>query len=268
MSPSRPSTWMISWANHLPLHRTASSTSFRTNSSPTFTGFVTIGFNRPDFKKKFKEIYGYELGVPVNWSAYEDIAEFFTEQVKEIDGVGRLTAITTTARRLRTSAGGSPMPGSPWPVPATKACPTASRWTNGASASKAAVRWVPASAAAAPPTARRPSMRLRKYMEWLRKYAPPGALGHGLLPVPAVSGQRQRRPADLLVHGIRAGHGRPGPDGQCRRDPEMAHGPLAPRTLLGRRDETGLPGLRVLDSAEEHAGRPPQGRLALCAVLA
>ena len=43
-------------------------------------------FNRPDFKKQFKEIYGYELGVPVNWSAYEDIAEFFTEHVREIDG--------------------------------------------------------------------------------------------------------------------------------------------------------------------------------------
>ncbi|GGL83334.1 ABC transporter substrate-binding protein [Pseudooceanicola nanhaiensis] len=26
----------------------------------------------------FKEAYGYDLGVPVNWSAYEDIAEFFT----------------------------------------------------------------------------------------------------------------------------------------------------------------------------------------------
>ncbi len=43
-------------------------------------------FKRPDLKEKFKEIYGYELGVPVNWSAYEDIAEFFTENVKEIDG--------------------------------------------------------------------------------------------------------------------------------------------------------------------------------------
>jgi len=30
--------------------------------------------NRADFKDE----YGYELGVPVNWSAYEDIAEFFT----------------------------------------------------------------------------------------------------------------------------------------------------------------------------------------------
>ena len=26
----------------------------------------------------FQEAYGYELGVPVNWAAYEDIAEFFT----------------------------------------------------------------------------------------------------------------------------------------------------------------------------------------------
>lgn len=43
-------------------------------------------FERPELKKKFKEIYGYELGVPVNWSAYEDIAEFFSEKVKTIDG--------------------------------------------------------------------------------------------------------------------------------------------------------------------------------------
>ena len=38
-------------------------------------------------KEKFKAKYGYELGVPVNWSAYEDIANFFTNDVKEIDGV-------------------------------------------------------------------------------------------------------------------------------------------------------------------------------------
>jgi len=36
--------------------------------------------NKADFKAK----YGYDLGVPVNWSAYEDIAEFFTG--REIDG--------------------------------------------------------------------------------------------------------------------------------------------------------------------------------------
>lgn len=36
--------------------------------------------NQADFKAK----YGYDLGVPVNWSAYHDIAEFFTG--REIDG--------------------------------------------------------------------------------------------------------------------------------------------------------------------------------------
>lgn len=43
-------------------------------------------FERADFKKQFKSIYGYELGVPLNWSAYEDIAEFFSKTVKNIDG--------------------------------------------------------------------------------------------------------------------------------------------------------------------------------------
>ncbi|WP_176715552.1 ABC transporter substrate-binding protein [Thioclava sp. SK-1] len=41
-------------------------------------------FNDPAIKAEFLEKYGYELGVPVNWSAYEDIAEFFTG--KNIDG--------------------------------------------------------------------------------------------------------------------------------------------------------------------------------------
>jgi glycerol transport system substrate-binding protein len=41
-------------------------------------------FTDPEIKKAFKQEYGYELGVPVNWAAYEDIAEFFTG--REIDG--------------------------------------------------------------------------------------------------------------------------------------------------------------------------------------
>lgn len=44
-------------------------------------------FEREDLKAQFKEAYGYDLGVPVNWSAYEDIADFFSNHVKEIDGV-------------------------------------------------------------------------------------------------------------------------------------------------------------------------------------
>ncbi|MFT6903100.1 MAG: glycerol transport system substrate-binding protein, partial [Colwellia sp.] len=43
-------------------------------------------FAREDLKKSFQARYGYPLGVPVNWSAYEDIADFFTNQVKTVDG--------------------------------------------------------------------------------------------------------------------------------------------------------------------------------------
>ncbi|WP_298429090.1 ABC transporter substrate-binding protein [uncultured Jannaschia sp.] len=35
-------------------------------------------FNDEKNKTDFMDTFGYELGVPVNWSAYEDIAEFFT----------------------------------------------------------------------------------------------------------------------------------------------------------------------------------------------
>ena len=41
-------------------------------------------FTDKTIQAEFKEQYGYDLGVPVNWSAYEDIAEFFTG--REIDG--------------------------------------------------------------------------------------------------------------------------------------------------------------------------------------
>jgi len=44
-------------------------------------------FTDPKIKAQFKAIYHYDLGVPVNWAAYEDIADFFTNDVKEIDGV-------------------------------------------------------------------------------------------------------------------------------------------------------------------------------------
>ena len=41
-------------------------------------------FNDPKNQADFKAKYGYDLGVPVNWSAYEDIAEFFTG--RDVDG--------------------------------------------------------------------------------------------------------------------------------------------------------------------------------------
>lgn len=43
-------------------------------------------FERPELRKAFRQRYGYELDVPQNWSAYQDIAAFFTEHVGEIDG--------------------------------------------------------------------------------------------------------------------------------------------------------------------------------------
>jgi len=44
-------------------------------------------FARKDLQARFRARYGYELGVPLNWSAYEDIAAFFSQDVQQIDGV-------------------------------------------------------------------------------------------------------------------------------------------------------------------------------------
>ena len=35
-------------------------------------------FSDPDIQKEFEKRFGYKLGVPLNWSAYQDIAEFFS----------------------------------------------------------------------------------------------------------------------------------------------------------------------------------------------
>lgn len=39
-------------------------------------------FSDPFIQEQFVDIYGYPLGVPVNWAAYEDIANFFTYEVR------------------------------------------------------------------------------------------------------------------------------------------------------------------------------------------
>ena len=43
-------------------------------------------FASKELKDGFRAKYGYELGVPLNWSAYEDIASCFSNDVKELDG--------------------------------------------------------------------------------------------------------------------------------------------------------------------------------------
>ena len=133
-------------------------------------------FQREDLQAQFKELYGYDLGVPVNWSAYEDIAEFFTDHVKEIDGVrvyghmdyGKrapdLGWRMTDAWLSMAGAGSQGLPnGRPideWGVRMEEgSCNPA-----GASVSRGGETNGPASVYA-----------IRMWDEWLRKSAPPGA---------------------------------------------------------------------------------------------
>jgi glycerol transport system substrate-binding protein len=133
-------------------------------------------FQRTDLKEKFKELYGYELGVPVNWSAYEDIAEFFTDHVKEIDGMAVYGHMDygkkapdlgwrfTDAWLSMAGAGDKGLPnGKPvdeWGIRVEGCRPVGSSVARGGATNGPAAKYA-----------------LRKYMEWLRKYAPPGALG-------------------------------------------------------------------------------------------
>src|SRR5271154_5271157 len=113
-------------------------------------------FQRPEIKAGFKQKYGYDLGVPVNWSAYEDIADYFTNVVKEIDGqkvYGHMDyGKKDPSLGWRFTDAWLSMAGN-----GDKVCRTKSRSTNGASASRTAFRAVPRSPAAATPTARRRS---------------------------------------------------------------------------------------------------------------
>ncbi|MCA1939514.1 MAG: ABC transporter substrate-binding protein [Caenispirillum bisanense] len=133
-------------------------------------------FNDPELKAKFKEKYGYELGVPVNWSAYEDIANFFTNDVKEIDGkrvyghmdYGKkdpsLGWRFTDAWLSMAGTGDKGLPnGKPvdeWGIRVDGCRPVGSDVTRGGATN------APASVFA-----------LTKYIDWLKQYAPPEAAG-------------------------------------------------------------------------------------------
>jgi len=136
-------------------------------------------FSRPELKSKFKKIYGYELGVPVNWSAYEDIAEFFSVHVKEIDGV-RVYGHMDYGKRAPDlgwrmtdawlSMAGAGSKGLPNGVPVDEwGIRMESGTCNpvGASVSRGGAANSPAAVYA-----------IRKWDEWLRKYAPPGAASY------------------------------------------------------------------------------------------
>ncbi|HEA53090.1 ABC transporter substrate-binding protein [Marinobacter antarcticus] len=133
-------------------------------------------FERADLKKQFKEIYGYELGVPVNWSAYEDIAEFFTVYVKEIDGekvyghmdYGKkdpsLGWRFTDAWFSMAGAGDKGLPnGLPvdeWGIRVEDCHPVGSNVSRGGATNGPAAVYA-----------------TEKYVDWMEKYAPPEATG-------------------------------------------------------------------------------------------
>ncbi len=133
-------------------------------------------FDRQDLKDAFKAKYGYDLGVPVNWSAYEDIAEFFSKDVKEIDGVQiyghmdygkRAPDLGWRMTDAWLSMAGTGTVGEPNGVPIDEwgiRMEAGSCNPAGASVSRGGEANGPASVYA-----------IRKWDEWLRNFAPPGA---------------------------------------------------------------------------------------------
>jgi glycerol transport system substrate-binding protein len=135
-------------------------------------------FARPDLKEKFKAKYGYELGVPVNWTAYEDIANFFTNDVKTIDGkpiYGHMDygkkdpslgwRFTDAWLSMAGSADkGTPngMPVDEWGIRVAddKCTPVGASVARGGAANSPAAVYA-----------------LTKYIDWMKKYAPREAQG-------------------------------------------------------------------------------------------
>jgi glycerol transport system substrate-binding protein len=133
-------------------------------------------FTNPDLKAKFKAKYGYELGVPVNWSAYEDIADFFSNDVKEIGGVKVFGHMDygkkdpslgwrfTDAWLSMAGNGDKGIPnGKPvdeWGIRMEGCRPTGSSVQRGGDTNGPAAVY-----------------SITKYVDWLNKYAPPNARG-------------------------------------------------------------------------------------------
>jgi glycerol transport system substrate-binding protein len=145
-------------------------------------------FDRPDLKTRFKAKYGYELGVPINWSAYEDIADFFTNEVKTIDGrriyghmdYGKkdpsLGWRFTDAWLVMAGAGDKGIPnGKPvdeWGIRVEGCNPVGSSVERGGATNGPAAVFATA-----------------KYIEWMEKYAPPEAAGMTFSEAGPVPGQ-------------------------------------------------------------------------------
>ena len=202
-----------------------------------------------DLKDKFKAKYGYDLGVPLNWSAYEDIAEFFSDDVKTIDGkpiyghmdygkkdpsLGwRFTDAWLSMAGTADIGIPNGMPVDEWGirVGADKCTPV------GASVSRGGATNSPAAVYA-----------LTKYVDWMKKYAPQGSHRHDLRRGRPGARAGPDRAADLLVHRLHRRHDQAGPaGGQRRRHAEVAHGARPERPVLEAGHAERLPGRRLVD---------------------
>ncbi|MDQ0474784.1 ABC transporter substrate-binding protein [Labrys wisconsinensis] len=127
-------------------------------------------FTNPDYRARFKARYGYELGVPVTWSAYEDIAEFFTKDIGTIDGVkvyghmdfgGRDPWLGRRFAETWLPMAGNGDRGPPvgaWGIRMAGCSPVGSDIARGGGTNGAAAVYA-----------------LTRYLEWLKSYAPPNA---------------------------------------------------------------------------------------------
>jgi ABC-type glycerol-3-phosphate transport system substrate-binding protein len=203
-------------------------------------------FERADLKARFKEKYGYELGVPVNWSAYEDIAKFFSEDVKEIDGkrvYGHMDygkkdpslGWRFTDAWFSMAGGGDKglpngLPVDEWGIRVEDCHPVGSSVTRGGDTNGPAAVYA-----------------TQKYVDWMRAYAPPEAQGMTFSesgPVPAQGNIAQQI---FWYTAFTAGMTKPGAQG----------------TLLGGGHETGLSGHWRLDLPQVDPGETAPGSLAL-----
>jgi len=132
-------------------------------------------FRRADLREDFRRRYGYELGVPRNWKAYQDIADFFTNHVRELDGrriyghmdYGKespdLGWRFTDAWLSMAGVGDKGLPnGTPvdeWGIRVEDCHAVGSSVSRGGALNSPAAVY-----------------GLRKYLEWLEAYAPPEAL--------------------------------------------------------------------------------------------
>lgn len=132
-------------------------------------------FNDETNKADFKARFGYDLGVPLNWSAYEDIAAFFTGRV--IDGEAvfghmdygkkdpslgwRFTDAWMSMAGMGDKGEPNGLPVDEWGIRVNEnSQPTGSCTARGGATNSPAAVYA-----------------IEKYVDWLKAYAPPAAAG-------------------------------------------------------------------------------------------